>query len=170
MLYVAQVSGGQERRACQLVKRLVDPSVLQECFVAQAQVMRRVKGEWRLRTEIMLPGYLFLRTKSAEKLAAELVRVPAFTRLLGSEEAFVPLLPQETMFIDAVMSKDDGVMEMSEGVIEGDKVTIVKGPLKSLKGLITKIDRHRRCAYITVPMFERKITARVGLEIVQKIS
>ena len=38
-----------------------------------------------------------------------------------------------------------------------------------MEGLIRKIDRHKRMAYLEVEMFGRKIEMRAGLEIIEKI-
>ena len=57
---------------------------------------------------------------------------------------------------------------MSEGIIENDRVVVTKGPLKGNEGLIRKIDRHKRRAYLEVGLFGRKIETQVGLEIVEK--
>ena len=42
------------------------------------------------------------------------------------------------------------------------------GPLQGKEGLIKKIDRHKRKAYLELPMFGRMQTVQVGLEIVAK--
>ena len=57
---------------------------------------------------------------------------------------------------------------MSVGVIEGDRVIVTEGPLKGHEAQITKIDRHKRAAYLDMRMFGRHKTIKVGLEIVRK--
>ena len=59
-------------------------------------------------------------------------------------------------------------MEMSEGLIEGDCVTVISGPLKGREASIVRIDRHKRLAWVDVSMFGRHKMIRVGLEIVSK--
>ena len=59
-------------------------------------------------------------------------------------------------------------MEMSEGIIENDRVIITKGPLKGNEGLIRKIDRHKRKAWLEIQMFRRTMEMQVGVEIVRK--
>lgn len=168
MWYVVQVVGGRERRVLQLVERLVDGDVLQECFIPQYEIMKKVKGEWKLRTEILLPGYLFLITNKVDQAADELRRVPAFTKLLGNDSAFIPLNADEIAFIDSFTTQNHRVVEMSEGVIEGDEICITKGPLVHQRGLVKKIDRHKRLAYVETTMFGRTLNLKVGLELVRK--
>lgn len=168
MWYVVQVVGGRERRVLHLVEQLVDDDVLQECFIPQYEIMKKIKGEWKRRSEILLPGYLFLITDKVDQAADELRKVPAFTKLLGNDNAFIPLNADEIAFIDSFTTKDHRVVEMSEGVIEGDEISITKGPLVHQTALVKKIDRHKRLAYVETTMFGRKLNLKVGLEIVRK--
>lgn len=59
-------------------------------------------------------------------------------------------------------------MKMSEGIIEGDQILILKGPLMNHTGLVKKIDRHKRLAYLEIYMCGRQLTIKAGLEIVKK--
>ena len=161
MWYVVQVVGGRERRVLHLVERLVDGDVLEECFIPQYEIMKKIGGEWKLRTEILLPGYLFLITHKVDRVAEELRQVPAFTKLLGNDSAFIPLNADEIAFIDSFTTQN-------HRVIEGDEICITKGPLVHQRGLVKKIDRHKRLAYVETTMFGRTLNLKVGLELVRK--
>ena len=170
MWYVVQTVGGREKRARSLMDKLVDGTVLTEAFIPQRRVMHRVKGEWKPVDEVLLPGYVFVRTPNVGRLSRELRSVPAFTRLLGNDDRFIPLNRNEIAFLNAFTKEGDRTIDMSEGVIEGDRVIILNGPLMDHEGLIKKVDRHKRVAYLNVQMFGRVKTVKVGLEIVQKRS
>ena len=89
-------------------------------------------------------------------------------RLLGNEEnSFFPLTDRERDWFLSFMDGDH-VVRMSEGCINGDQVTITRGPLMGFEGDIRKIDRHKRLAYVETTMFGRKLNLKVGLEIVRK--
>lgn len=47
------------------------------------------------------------------------------------------------------------VLEISEGIIEDDKIIVTKGPLLGMEGFIRKFDKHRRNAWIEIDMFEK---------------
>lgn len=79
----------------------------------------------------------------------ELKKVPGLTRLLVNDE------------------KKHSV-DVSTGYIEGDVLYIRKGPLRGYEGHISKIDRHKRIAYVDVSLFGKKITVKVSLEITSK--
>lgn len=167
-LYVIQVVGGKEQRTCSLVNRLLSDSI-QECFVPQREVMRRAEGQWTSVRETLFPGYLFVETNDIKHVMERLARVPAFTRLLGvSDEKVIPLSPDEVTWLTALMQPLDKVVEMSVGVIEGDRIVVTDGPLVGHEALISKIDRHKRLAWLDMRMFGRTKTIKVGLEIVRK--
>lgn len=167
-LYVIQVSGGKENRAVSLINKYVSKGLIRECFIPRFETMRRYRGEWRKRIEILMPGYLFIECIDVKRVNEELRHVPAFTRLLGNDGNFISLTADETRWLNAFTSLGDRVVKMSEGVIEGDKVIILNGPLMNHEGLISKIDRHKRIAYLDMPIMGRTKTVKVGLEIIAK--
>jgi transcriptional antiterminator NusG len=170
MWYVVQVVGGKERRVLTLVEKIIGNTVFEECFIPQYEVMKRFKGQWQKCTEILFPGYLFFVTNCVDRLAQELRNVPAFTRLLSNSGEFIPLNAGEVAWISAFTKQDSRVIKMSEGIIAGDRVIVFKGPLMNYAGLIRKIDRHKRIAYLDIKMFGRTMTVKVGMEIVRKRS
>lgn len=167
-LYVIQVTAGKEERARRLILRLL-PDVVEDCYTPAYELMRRVRGEWKLVRGTLLPGYVFVQTSNPEKVAHGLREVPAFTRLLGnSDESFTPLTADEVSWLNAFANVETHVVEMSQGVIEGDRVLVTKGPLRGHEGRIARIDRHRRTAELEVHMFGRTKRIKFGLEIIRK--
>ena len=61
------------------------------------------------------------------------------------------------------------MINVSTGIIEGDRVIVTQGPLKDNEYRIKKIDRHKRKALLEIDLFHRTIEMPVGLEIVRKI-
>lgn len=171
MWYVVQTCAGREEAACSLIEVFVgeqDDSLVKECFVPRYETMINFRGEWQKRTRPLFPGYLIVVTDRVDELERELWRVPAFTRLLGNDERFIPLEPNEIAWISAFTEEGNRVVGMSEGVIEGDEVIILKGPLMNHTGWIKSINRRKRLAYLEIQMFGRTIVTKVGLGIVKK--
>lgn len=167
-IYVIQVVGGQETKAVELIARLAC-DVVQGCFVPRREIMRRLDGAWHKRCERLFPGYVFVQTDDPVRVQQLLRTVPTFTRMLGSAgDTFLPLTRDEVTWISIHINADTHVVEMSEGVIEGDRVVVTSGPLKGHEASISRIDRHKRLAWVDVEMFGRQKTIRVGLEIVAK--
>ena len=168
MWYVVQTIGGQERQVLALMEKLIDPELIQELFIPRYEVKKRIQGTWRLRAEVLLPGYVFVVTDSPGKLKEALREVPKFTRLLGNDDVFTPLDDLEVAFINAFTKPGNRVVEFSSGVMEGDEIVVLNGPLMHQTGLIKKIDRHKRLAYLEIEILGRVKTVKVGLEIVRK--
>lgn len=167
-VFVVQVIGGQEDRAAALIAKLAQGAV-EDCFVPKREVMHRKSGQWHHTLEKLFPGYVFVQTSAPGQVREALGRVPAFTRMLTSAgDTCLPLTADEVAWINAVTDVDTHVMEISEGVIEGDRVIVTRGPLKGHEALIARIDRHKRLAWMDMNMFGRHRTIRVGLEIVSK--
>ena len=167
-IYAIQVASGQEAKVEELIRRFVDEALVGEIFVPRFESMRRWKGEWHKRTERLTPGYLYVETSDAEKLALQLRRVPTFTKVLGNNEVFIPLNDEEVAWLNAFTGGDRRVIEMSEGIVEGNKVIVLRGPLRGHEAEIKRIDRHRRMAELEVSMLGRMKTIRLGLEIISK--
>lgn len=172
MWYVIQVTSKQEKKTLDRLQSAlrassdIDSSRV-EAFIPLREVMRHKNGEWISTTEIIFPGYIFVSTKDADELAFLLKDVPAFTRVLGDSERFVPLSNDEVSMINA-FGGDEHLVRMSEGVIEGDEVRILNGPLFAHSGIIRKVDRHKRVAYVEMSIMGRKKDIKLGLEIVKK--
>ena len=168
MWYVIQTVGGQEEQVRSLMLKLVDPSLVQESFIPRYEVMKRIKGAWVKRAEVLLPGYVFVVTRDPGKLKESLRNVPRFTRLLGNDDMFTPLEDREVAFINAFTQPGKRTVELSTGVIEGDEVVILNGPLMGHQGSIVKIDRHKRLAWLTIDVLGESREIAVGLEIIRK--
>lgn len=167
-VFVIQVISGQEDRAAALIAKLAQGAV-EDCFVPKREVAHRKSGQWHRILEKLFPGYVFVRTSAPKRSREVLGRVPAFTRMLTSAgDTCLPLTADEVAWINATTNMDTHVMEMSEGVIEGDRVVVIRGPLKGREASITRVDRHKRLAWVDMNMFGRNKTIRVGLEIVSK--
>lgn len=166
-VYVVQVIGGRESTARSLLYKHAFDCV-DECFLPKYELMKRKEGEWHKVKKPLFPGYLFVRTNNPGQLSARMRAIPVFMRLLGSNDQFIPLAPDELLWFNTFTDMGKYLVEMSRGVIEGDRVIVTEGPLKGHEALITKINRHKRLAYVDLHMFGRDRSVSIGLEIVRK--
>lgn len=167
MWYVMQVrTGSEESIRCQC-EQVINSSVLERCFIPYFQQKKRFQGKWHIQEKILFPGYVFLVAQNPEPLLDSLKNVIGMTRILKTGEDFIPLSQQEVSFL-LKMGKEEQKVEMSTGIIEGDQVHILSGPLMGMEGLIRKIDRHKRTAWLETEMFGRTVEMKVGLEIIEK--
>lgn len=168
--YVIQVRSQKENEIAQTCKTLISQNVLQECFVPKYKKMKKVSGKWLEVEEVLFNGYVFIVTDYIDLLFHELRKIPDLTKLLGNDgNEIYPIREDEVFLLQKFLKiSNDYSIGMSIGYIEGDTVTITSGPLKGFEGLIKKIDRHKRVAYLDVQLFEQVSFVKVGLEIVSK--
>lgn len=168
MWYVMQVFTGKEETMKQLCqKKIEDKTVLNDCFIPYYEETKRYLGQWHKLRKVLFPGYLFMITENVDALRNELIGISEFTKILGSDDGFLPLSDLEIALLRS-FGGDDMIVGMSTGFIENERVQIIAGPLIGLEGLIRKIDRHKRKAILAVPMCGREIDVQVGLEILWK--
>lgn len=90
------------------------------------------------------------------------------SRLLTVGETFVPLDARDQALIEALTQRGDRTVAMSTGVMEGDRVRVLSGPLMGHEGWICGVNRHKGLAFLEIEMFGRKVRTRVGLGIVAR--
>jgi transcription antitermination factor NusG len=82
MWCILRVAEGREKNAVALINKVIKRPVLDECFILQYETMKRFKGQWEKRIEMVYPNYIFLVTHNADILAREMRKTPALSRLL----------------------------------------------------------------------------------------
>lgn len=167
--YVIQVRTGKEEwvnTCCKLL--LQGDSCLQKCFIPYSKRLKKCKGEWIEKTEILFPGYVFMISEDPTRLYQELKRVPDLTKMLGKDKKEIFSLPEDEVAFLKSFGEEEQIVGVSVGCIEGDQIIVEKGPLKGKEGLIRRIDRHKRIAEIEIEFLGEKRKAKVGLEIIRK--
>ena len=172
--YVAQVQTGSEESIRLKCLEKISRNVLRDCYVFYYEEKRRIRGEWVIQEKVLFPGYVFFIAKGEKKdseepeeLEERLMRIDGVQKLLKIGNEPVPLTDEEVDFLKAFGGEAQTV-EMSEGVIEQSKIRVYSGPLVGREKYIRKIDRHKRRAFVEMPMFGKIQKMQVGLEIVAK--
>lgn len=167
MWYVVQVNTGTEERIQTQCRKNIPYTVLERCFIPYYEEKKQIRGEWSIQTRILFPGYVFMVTDHIEELFEQLKHIIGLTRILGSGQEIVPLRDEETTFLQS-FGGEQQIVGMSEGIIKGSRVIVHSGPLIGREGLICKIDRHKRRAWLEMELFGRRQKVQVGLEIIEK--
>lgn len=166
--YVIQVMRGKEDKIVNECRCKIPKDILIDCFVPKYKHMKKYKGQWHHIEEVLFTGYVFLITDHIEDLFYHLTRIHSLTKLLGNDGENIYPLTQEDAYLIQKFVKEDYIVDMSIGYIEGEKVYITEGPLIGHEGMISKIDRHKRLAYIDINLFGQQLSTKVGLEIISK--
>ena len=168
--YVIQVKTGNEEKIKDICQRLIPREILIECFIPKIKRVRKIRGSFHEREEILFKGYVFMISDAIDDLYQCLKLIPELTKVLGNDGTnILPILKEEAIFL-LKFGKEDHIVDMSKGYIISTKIMITTGPLVGNEGIIRKIDRHKRIAYIEVKLFDQITTVKVGLEIISKSS
>jgi transcriptional antiterminator NusG len=165
--YVVQVLTGNEVTMCRDIHRLVPADKYERCFVPMAEHPVKRGGQWQKVEKPLFPGYFFVISQNIEAVHQSLWSISQFKRILSADGRFVPLTDEEVERFRALTDQAFN-MTLSKGFIVGDQITVTEGPLKGQEGLIKKIDRHKRMAFIELLFLGKPTRVRVPLEIVDK--
>lgn len=175
LYYVIQVAPGKEAEAEIYIKERISEELYSSCFYLVRHVRKKFRGVWRDKHEKLLPGYVFIDSKSAEELYLDLKRIPIMTKLLGGQKEFITALTEEeTVWLEKIVSigRDgnvNGEVLLSQiEVSENDEVKILSGPLQNMTGIVRRINLHRRIAEVEVEFMGRKTVIYLGIEIINR--
>lgn len=168
MWYVVQVRSGTEHNIRIQCKRKIPDAIMERCFIPYYEEKKKQNGTWNTLQKVLFPGYIFMITEDVEKLFFHLKTIEGMTKLIGTGQDIIPLKEEEITFLKR-FGGEEQIVSMSEGIIEGTQVIITSGPLMGMEGLIQKIDRHKRKAWLDLELFGRMQQVEVGLEITKKV-
>lgn len=169
--YVIFVKTGREER----VKWMLNKSgndmfipfipMLETLFIASGQVRKEIKP--------LFPGYIFVESEILSNEFREMINSIYNTsdeiiRILSYGDMNEIALREDEKNMLLCLCNDKYCIESSYGIIEGDNICIYKGPLKGIEGIIKKIDRHKRRAFIEFEFMGAMRQVSVGLQIVKK--
>ena len=167
MWYVMQVPTGQEGALKEKCEQMIHRPVLEKCFVPYYDEMRKQHGIWSVVRRVLFPGYIFMITQQPKELKIALGKMQGWKNLLSTGDEIVPITSAEEKALEELMSQGH-VIRASRGIIQDDKIIVTEGPLMGKEGLIRKIDRHKRLAYLEMELMGEKIQTRVSLEVYDK--
>jgi len=165
--YAIQVIAGQEKSICSKILTRVPTKAYEDCFVPMVEFVYRKEGKYVNVVKPMFPGYLLVVSDTIREFHDEIKKITDFKRIIKTGADFTSIKPEEVRMLMGFCDNDKTI-GLSEGIIEGSQIHITKGPLKGYEGLIRKIDRHKRVAYIELNSFGAVTKVRMPLEIISK--
>lgn len=194
--FIARVRVGSEenvRQRCLDYLKLTADNMIQDCYVFRYEEQRRIRGEWTKQEKVLFPGYVFIvvdlsenakkkrlsdtveieqmpgnmKPEKLKEMEQEICRIKGVIELLKRDGKPAVLNEEEVQLLRMFDDRGQRV-EMSEGVIERSKIKVYSGPLVGKEKYIRKIDRHKRRAFLEMPIFGETKRVQVGLEIVSK--
>lgn len=146
--------------------------------IVEAFVPRRIKfhkraGQLIRFNEPIFTSYVFVETDLdyeafyVNVLSQVKLNTAYLKTLTFRDKSVDALFEEEKAFLLALMDKERVIGE-STGLVEGDTVTILDGPLKGQQSAIIKIDKHKQRATLRLSLMGRPIDVQVALRLVYK--
>lgn len=167
MWYVLQVRAGMEEKIKMQCLKVISRDILEQCFIPYYKEKKKYQGAWHIKERILFPGYIFMVSSQLKELYENIHKIIGVAKLIGTGREIIPLKEEEVNFLKRI-GIEEGVIEISIGIIENGVVTVVRGPLIGFERYIRKIDRHKRKAWLEIEVFNRVVEMEVGLEIIMK--
>ena len=124
-----------------------------DAYALRREMLRREDGAWRLRHDVLFPGYVIVETCDPELLAKRLEVLSASSHLVQGAGGAVGTLTEREAALVRTLGGRDHMVGVSVGEIVSNKLTVTSGPLVGLERLVAKIDRHKRIAYLDAAAF-----------------
>ena len=151
-LCAVQVRVGSENAMAQRILRVARDAAL-DAFALRRDLMRREAGEWRVRRDVLFPGYVIVETRDPELLEKRLQLLTETSHLLrGAGDAIAQLDEREAALV-RTLGNSAHVVGISQGEIVSNRLFVSSGPLRGLESLVRNIDRHKRIAYLDAAAF-----------------
>ena len=169
--YVIFVETGYEDEFCRYTNKMYNPrymGIQYNLLVPKRKIFERKQGIRREVVKTMFPGYVLLETEFISEFFLKARNSPHIIRFLRVNSLFWEVRKEEIRQI-LRMSDSGGLIEISKGFIENDKVKIVEGPLLGMEGNITKIDKRKGRAKVDFTLNEKSILIDLGVEILEKV-
>ena len=97
----------------------------------------------------------------------KLKTIPKVYNVLKSEYDPVPIR-QEEMELFLALTRQGETIDFSEIYKEGDKIQVIKGPLKGLEGIIEKCDRRKKRVKVALEFLGQIRKVDLGAFMVEK--
>lgn len=171
MWYVIQTVTGKEEELMLFMRTILCREHFGNCFMIQAEWLKRLGGEWNLQIRPLFPGYVFIETDEPERLYMELKNVPRFSRLLGNgKDEFIPVNEAEEKFLRTIADDSEDfcsavVRLTAVETNENGNVISAKGALASFEKESIKVNLHKRYAVVKTQMLGEERTLIFGVKL-----
>ncbi len=166
--YVIWVQSGKEYEIKEKLEAILPEHLYERIIIPYKMMPKRLAGQWFTTKVKLFAGYIFIVTENPDRITPYLRDILDFADFLKQEDEIMPIYRQEEDFLLSLMGEKEEV-EMSRGIITGDQIRVISGPLLGQEAKIKKIDRHKRKALIVTELLGRTVEVTVGLEVIDKV-
>jgi len=161
---------GKELIAAQQIERAYGDV---RAVVARQLKIMSSKGKENAREEItyekiLYPGYIFFEAPTDKDMFGRMQKDENIISVLSTGAGDWQLYGSDAKLVQWFFSYG-GLLPFSEGYKDGDRIRIIKGPLKDLEKSIICVDKHRKNALVAITFCNREIKTWLKFELFEKI-
>jgi transcriptional antiterminator NusG len=164
------VKTGMEDKITEKLKCSIDESLALPFTITRERYIRKT-GVFSVERSICFPGYIFIQTDLVAKDLLVLTResikkTKDVYRFLTYDDKNNIFIRNKELSPLVALCNGTTCIKKSSGIIVGDAVMIISGPLVGMEGFIKRIDKYRRRATLDLYMMGGIHSVTVALEIV----
>jgi transcriptional antiterminator NusG len=170
--YILFVRTAREHKVEQLLKEQLDTSEFMPFVPLQENLFKKA-GIVKKEQKPLFPGYVFIQSEVEgqdflKKINPLVYNSSDIVCVLKYSETEISMRESERQML-LRLCNEDHCIESSCGILEGDRINIISGPLKGLESIIKKVNRHKRQAWVEIEFMGEIRLVCIGLDIVKKI-
>lgn len=141
--YCVSCYSGEEEKVAAKIRNICGCYTL----VPKYEREEKKKGIWTKRQHVFLPGYVFLYAERPLNFGL-LYGISQLTGCLKYDDGF-QLRGSDLEFAEWIW-RYQGLIHLSQAIMEGERIKVIDGPLRDYEGVIKKVNKHRRSALVEI--------------------
>lgn len=118
--------------------------------------------------EPVFPGYLFVRCNLTKETWLAIKKTTGVVRILGIGDEPVPVPDHEIESLRQVLSVQPHIRGHPR-LRRGDRVRVVKGPLKGVLGTLVEVARNKHRLVVAIELINRAVSANIDVSMVERL-
>lgn len=159
--YVLHVETGSEENVKKVLNRI---NGVKAVIPIQEKLERR-QGQERLVLRVIFPSYVFVKLELTPEIYYRIRDTPRVYNFLGSEKP-ESMKNNEILHILQMCNEED-VIGISDAIIEGRNIKVIKGPLLGLEGQITQVNKRKGRVKVIFDILDHKRIVELSVNFVQ---
>jgi transcriptional antiterminator NusG len=143
-------------------------SQLPEVYLPMHRVWSRRTMERKEVEEPVFPGYLFVRCNLTKETWLTIKKTMGVVRILGIGDDPVPVPDHEIESLRQVLSVQPYITGHPR-LRKGDRVRVVKGPMKGVLGTLVEVSRNRHKLVVSVELINRAVSTSIDVSMVERL-
>ena len=169
--HVMFVETGYEDDVCFYINKIV-PYMFEDVkfnfLVPKRKIYEKKQGVKREVIKKLFPGYVLVDTDEILNFYIRARGKSHIIRFLTNNHNFLEVEEHEIVKI-LELSNDDGLIDISKGLIVDEKIKVMEGPLTDKEGIIRKLDKRKGRAKVEFAINGHKWMIDLGVDILQNL-